>query len=124
MNKPPSMSIKEFLIKKIAINKVWDKMISEKTVDAVISHQFESASKATSIHNSVEISGFGKFTFNQKRANKQMEKYESQIRYYNGLLEKELSDADRKNVEMRIASTLNNIKTLKPKIDNEPITNN
>jgi nucleoid DNA-binding protein len=123
MNKPPSMSIKEYLVKKIAINNVCDKMVSEKIIDTVISHQFDSASKATSIHNSVEISGFGKFAFNQKRAMKQMQKYESQIRYFNGLLETDLSDADRRNVEMKMQSTLNNIKSLKPKL-NEPSTDN
>lgn len=123
MNKPPSMSIKEYLVKRIAVNKVWDKMISEKTIDAVISHQFDSASVATANNNSIEISGFGKFLFNEKRAIKQMQKYTEQIEYYSKMLSSELTEAERRNTEMRLESINNNVKALKPKL-NEPSTDN
>jgi len=123
MNKPPSMSIKEYLVKKIAINKVCDKMISEKTIDAVISHQFDSASAATANNNSIEISGFGKFLFNEKRAVKQMQKYTEQIAYYSNMLASHLTEAERRNTEMRLESINNNVKALKPKL-NEPSTDN
>jgi nucleoid DNA-binding protein len=123
MNKPPSMSIKEYLVKRIAVNKVWDKMISEKTIDAVISHQFDSASAATATNNSIEISGFGKFMFNEKRAIKQMQKYTEQIAYYSKMLSSELTEAERRNTEMRLESINNNVKALKPKL-NEPSTDN
>jgi nucleoid DNA-binding protein len=117
------MSIKEYLVKRIAVNKVWDKMISEKTIDAVISHQFDSASAATVNNNSIEISGFGKFMFNEKRAVKQMQKYTEQIEYYSKMLSSELTEAERRNTEMRLESINNNVKALKPKL-NEPSTNN
>jgi len=123
MSKPLSMSVKEYLIKKIAINKVCDKMISEKTIDAVISHQFDSASSATVDNNSIEISGFGKFLFNEKRAIKLMQKYTEQIAYYSNMLSSELTEAERRNTEMRLESINNNVKALKPKL-NEPSTNN
>ena len=123
MNKPPSMSIREYLVKRIAINKVCDRMISEKVIDSVISHQFESAIAATATNNSVEISGFGKFVFNKKRALKQMEKYTQQMEYYSKMLSSELTEAERRNTLMRIESISNNIKALKPKL-NEPSTDN
>jgi nucleoid DNA-binding protein len=118
MNKPASMTIKEFIIKKIAVNRLVSKMVSEKTIDAVISHQFESAHAATAYCNSIEISGFGKFSFNIKRANKQMDKYNSQMAMYTKMLEDEtISPAVKRNTEMRIQTTLDNIKVLKPKLD-------
>lgn len=122
-NKPPSMSIKEFLVKKIAINKVCDKMISEKTIDTIISHQFDSANAATVTNNSIEISGFGKFVFNEKRGVKLMQKYTEQVEYYSKMLSSELTEAERRNAEMRLESINNNVKALKPKL-NEPSTNN
>lgn len=122
-NKPPSMSIKEFLVKKIAINKVCDKMISEKTIDTIISHQFDSANVATATNNSIEISGFGKFVFNEKRGVKLMQKYTEQVEYYSKMLSSELTEAERRNAEMRLESINNNVKALKPKL-NEPSTNN
>ena len=45
--KAASTPIKEYIIKRLAVNKVTDKLISEKTMDAVISHQFESARNAS-----------------------------------------------------------------------------
>jgi nucleoid DNA-binding protein len=117
------MSIKEFLVKKIAINKVCDKMISEKTIDTIISHQFDSANVATATNNSIEISGFGKFVFNEKRGVKLMQKYTEQVEYYSKMLSSELTEAERRNAEMRLESINNNVKALKPKL-NEPSTNN
>ena len=122
-NKPPTMSIKEFLVKKIAINKVCDKMVSEKTIDTIISHQFDSANTATATNNSIEISGFGKFVFNEKRGVKQMQKYTEQVSYYSKMLSSELTDVERRNAEMRLESVNNNVKALKPKL-NEPSTDN
>jgi len=114
------MTVKDFIIKKIAINRLASKMISEKIIDSVISHQFESAHAATTECNSVEISGFGKFTFNQKRAEKQMAKYESQIAMYTKILEDDtISNAVRRNNEMRLETVYNNVKALKPKLNSD-----
>jgi nucleoid DNA-binding protein len=75
MKRPSTMSVKEWIIKKMAVNMV----ISEKTIDSVVTHQFDSANDALNIHKSVEISGFGKFYFNTKKAliqyNKLLAKY-------------------------------------------------
>ncbi len=63
------MSVKDFLVRTLAV-KV---MVSEKIIEAVVNHQFQSANEAVDLNNSLEISGFGKFFFNTKKANKRIE---------------------------------------------------
>jgi nucleoid DNA-binding protein len=107
------MSIKEWLIKRIAITFI----VSEKIINNVITHQFDSANDAIVGNKSIEISGFGKFLFNQKKAEKQMDKYISQKKMYeNILLDQEITQTKRKNTEVRLENTNLNIKFLKPKI--------
>ena len=67
-SKPAAMNIKDYLIRLLAV-KI---LTSEKTIDAVITHQFQSANEALDLNNSVEISGFGKFFFNNKKAIKRL----------------------------------------------------
>lgn len=65
------MTDKELLIKTIA-SKI---LVSEKTIEAVINHQFISANQAMDTNKSVEISGFGKFMFNEKKAARRLKTY-------------------------------------------------
>jgi nucleoid DNA-binding protein len=69
MDKPVSMSVKDYLIRTLAVKM----MVSEKTIEAVINHQFQSANEAMDTNNSIEISGFGKFYFNEKKAKKRLQ---------------------------------------------------
>jgi nucleoid DNA-binding protein len=62
---------KELLIKTIA-SKL---LVSEKTIETVINHQFISANQAMDTNRSVEISGFGKFMFNEKKAARRLKTY-------------------------------------------------
>ena len=62
------MSVKDYLIRTLAV-KI---LTSEKTIEAVINHQFQSANEAMDLHNSIELSGFGKFFFNDKKAIKRV----------------------------------------------------
>ena len=97
--KSANTPIKEYIIKRLAVNKVTDKLISEKTMDLVISHQFESAIKAMMTNNTVEISGFGKFLFNFKRAQKELTKYEKIREHYTSMLQNtSLSEEQRKDL--------------------------
>jgi hypothetical protein len=107
------MTLKEILIKRIATSRE----LPEATVNAIISHQFESALDATNFHNSLEISGFCKFIFNVPRAIKRMEKYNSQLELYSGILDnEETSEAVKRNTLLRMYTTENNIRHLKPKL--------
>ena len=119
MEKPMSMSVKEWIIKKMSINMV----ISEKTIDAVVTHQFDSANDALNVNKSVEISGFGKFYFNSKKAVTQYNKLLNIKRTYeNALADENITDTKRNALELKMQIVESSIKTLKPKID-EPGTN-
>lgn len=69
MDKPTSMSVKDFLIRTLAV-KI---LTSEKTIEAIVNHQFQSANEAIDLNNSLEIAGFGKFYFNTKKASRRIE---------------------------------------------------
>lgn len=112
-DKPTSMSVKDFLIRKLAVKM----MLSEKTIEAVVNHQFQEANKALTKHKSLEISGFGKFFFNEGKAAKQMAKFESQKEFFSRILEhEELTDQKRKSIELKLQIALDNIRDLKPKM--------
>jgi hypothetical protein len=97
---------------------------SEKTIDAVITHQFDSANDAVNIHKSVEISGFGKFYFNEKKALAQYNKLLAiKKAYENMLLDENITDTKRNAVTLKLQIIESSIKTLKPKI-NEPESDN
>lgn len=68
MDKPISMSVKDYLVRTLAVKM----MVSEKTIETVINHQFQSANEAMDLNNSIEIAGFGKFYFNEKKATKRL----------------------------------------------------
>jgi hypothetical protein len=67
--KPRSMSMKDYLVRVLAVKM----MMAEKTIETVINHQFQSSSEAMLNNGSVEISGFGKFYFNKKKAQNKLE---------------------------------------------------
>ena len=104
-----SMPLKEYLIKKLSLKL----NISEKIIGTVITDQFTEAFRATSTHNSIELSGFGKFVFNQKKAHQQMVKYQEQKVILEEAL---LSSEDQRNITLRLNTVLKNIDHLKPKL--------
>jgi len=113
MEKPMSMSVKEWIVKRMSISMV----ISEKVIDQVVNHQFDSANDALNTNDSLEISGFGKFIFNTKKANVHYTKLLNiQKAYENILADPLISDKKRHSTEMRMLTVLNDIKILKPKI--------
>jgi hypothetical protein len=113
MNKPNSVTIKEWLIRKMSI----DLVTSEKIINSVVSHQFESATNALNLHKSVEISGFGKFYFNEKKAKQQLDKWNKIKEAYEKILENENTPIEkRNNIQVRLANLLVSIKKLKQKI--------
>lgn len=116
MDKPISLSIKEYIIRKMSI-----KMnTAEKIIETVVNHQFQSATLAFNDQKSVEISGFGKFLFNEKKAIKKMESMLIQQRVLNAnLLDETLSDRKKKSTQLKLESLAQAIEILKPKL-NEP----
>jgi hypothetical protein len=97
-------------------------LIPEFTLDAIVSHQFQSANQAMLNTKSVEISGFGKFVFNDKKAVKKMEKLLSQKALFERLMNDDsLSEQRRNNARLKYESVTLNISVLKPKIINNEI---
>lgn len=116
MEKPITMSVKEYIIKTMSSTLV----VPEKTISSVIDHQFSGVIEALKKHNSVEISGFGKFLFNRKKAEKKMEKMIIQ----KNLLEQKMNDETisqtrRNTAKYKYELALNNINELNKKLNNE-----
>lgn len=113
MDKPVSLSMKDWLIRKLAPKM----LLSEKTLEAVINHQFQSANEALSQNKTVEISGFGKLIFNDKKAVKKMETYRKiEKALLNILSQPDVSEAKRRATELKLQTTHNNIEALKPRL--------
>lgn len=112
-DKPISMSIREWISKKMSL----DLVISQKTIDAVISHQFDGALKASHDNNSVEISGFGTFHFNVNKAKKLKETYENKKVKLETALQSEMKDFKRDTLNKQLETMLSEIKYLNWKID-------
>ena len=121
MEKPKSTSVKDFLIRKMSVKM----LIPEFTLDAVISHQFQSANQAMLSNKSIEISGFGRFLFNEKKAHKKMEKHLSQKALFERLMNDEtLSPQRRNNARLKYETAVLAINTLKPRITNNETKSN
>lgn len=103
MDKPISMSVKDFLIRTLAVKM----LTSEKTIETVINHQFQSANEAMDTNNSIEISGFGKFYFNNKKALKRI----GALIAKKGAMERILAD-DTITEQRRRAATITLEKTI------------
>jgi nucleoid DNA-binding protein len=116
MDKPISMSVKDYLVRTLAVKM----MISEKTIETVVNHQFQSANEAMDTNNSIEISGFGKFYFNEKKAQKRLEDL---TRKKNLMLEfiasAETSEQKKRSSQVTLEKTEALINLLKSKITYE-----
>lgn len=107
------MPLKEYLVKKLSLKL----NTSERIIDAVITNQASTAFQATAHYNTVELSGFGKFTFSQVKAKKTMAKYMSQVDLYNSIISDPNSSPELvRNNTLRLNTTLKNIEHLKPKL--------
>jgi hypothetical protein len=93
-------------------------MIPEKTIDAVVTHQFDSANDAVNIYKSVEISGFGKFYFNEKKALIQYNKLLAIKKAYERmLLDDNITETKKNSLDLKMKIVESSIKSLKPKIN-------
>lgn len=116
MDKPISMSVKDFLIRTLAVKM----LTSEKTIEAVVNHQFQSANEAMDTNNSLEISGFGKFYFNEKKAKKRLTelctKRDAMAKF---AADESLPEQRRNRSKVTLEKTEASINLLKPKVTYE-----
>lgn len=112
-NKPKNMSHKEYLVRALSIKLA----MSEKLVEAVVTHQFQSANEAMDTNHSLELSGFGRIIFNNKKAIKKLAGYEKKLEKAKQQLQLNTStEAERKKAQDIIDVATMQIKMLKPKI--------
>jgi|SRR6478736_8201718 len=116
MDKPMSMSVKDYLMKVQSVRT----NTSLKTIEAVIDFQFQEANNA--LHqpniNSLEISGFGKLLFNTKKAKKKWEKNVMKKEYFeNELSSQELTEAKRKSIQLKLDNTIKWMEFIAPKLN-------
>jgi len=119
-DKPISMSIKDFLIRKLAISLLTE----EKVIEAVVNHQFTSALNATQTCKEIEISGFGKMFFNDKKAASKYEKQLQKMEYFTEQLSSpNNSPARLLSLTNKLNNTIEVAQTLKPRINHELLSN-
>ena len=114
MDKPQSMSYKEWFVKQTSQKLI----VPEKIVNLVIAHQFDSANEALKTEKSVEIDGFGKFMFNEKKARKQLEKYYVQKKFIEENINSE-DEGKQMSGHYQMAILLPRIKDLEDKLNKE-----
>jgi len=112
-NKPKNMSHKEYLVRALSVKLA----MSEKLIEAVVNHQFQSANEAMDVNHSLELSGFGRIMFNNKKAIKKLAGYEKKLEKAKQKLELNTStEAARKKAQDAVDVATMQIKMLKPKI--------
>lgn len=117
-NKPISMSMKDYLIRVQSVKA----MMSEKVIEAVVNHQFQSASLAMRTNNSIELSGFGKFYFNTKKAIRRLTSLERKRDDLQNIVDSpETKDAKLTKAHTYLKNVLLDIEYIKSKT-NEPLT--
>lgn len=87
----------------------------------MITHQFNSAHDALKNNNSIELSGYGKFLFNLKKAKTKIKKLEKvQESYENMLKDEDISLKKSNFIKSKLSSINLTLNSLRPKIkDNE-----
>lgn len=114
MDKPVSLSVKAFIIRKMSVRT----MTQENIIETVVNHQFESALEAMNTCDSLEFSGFGKLFFNRKKAIKKLQKFQEHIDYLNTLLsDSSISENKKRNAQLRIETLVKNYNCLNDKLN-------
>jgi hypothetical protein len=114
MDRPQSMSIKDWLIRNMSV----EMMVSEKIIEAVISHEMAGARGALDTCNSIEISGFGKMCFNMRKARKKCGKYRAMVKNIENTLAKgELTPQKRTTHHIKLEEMTAVIKYLTNRIE-------
>lgn len=119
MDKPLSTPVKDYLIKRMSVRT----NTPFKIIEAVVAHQTDGVNKAIQADNiySVEMSGFGKWIFNHKKAQKKYDKNLSKEQVFLKLLEKpDLTDRQKASYTLKLENTRKWIEGIKPKIQQCP----
>ena len=114
MDKPRSLSVKDYLVRVLAVKM----LTSEKVIEAVVDHQYQSTNEAMESNYSVEISGFGKMLFNKKKAIREMDRLLSyKAIHEQTLLNEDITETKRQSLILKLDNIRMAIESLKPRID-------
>ena len=114
MKKPNNMQLSDWIIRKMSTKLIMPEVV----INQVIAHQFDSAHDAVKTNDSVEISGFGKFLFNEKKAKQKVDKLQKVKKGYEKMLQDEEIPLKKANFIKSKLSNLNvSVNSLKPKIE-------
>ena len=116
MDKPLSLSVKDFLIRKMSV----DFSISEDTIRSVVDHQCSNFLTATKTNDSLELSGWGTFYFQKKKALKRLNTLNTfKTSYERQLNDGSLSPLKRTSLERKLLTATKDEIELKERIGNE-----
>lgn len=113
------MSVKDYLIRILSVRT----NTPAKIIEAVVNHQMEGLNKAIQSDTifSAEISGFGKFLFNHKKAKKKMDKNISKEEVFLNLLNKpDLTERQIASYTLKLENTRKWMEGIKPKLEKCP----
>lgn len=111
--KPMSMSTKDYLLRVMSVRT----KIPLKTLEAVVNHQFQGMLEAMHTEYSVELSGFGKFLFNHKKAQKKYDKQLSKIAMFENKLKlPDLTEKQINSYKLKLENAVKMANEIKPKL--------
>lgn len=107
----------EYPIKHVLILKLSKELgIPESVVDAVVTHEVESAKDAMMENNSIEFSGFGKFYFNESRARRKLNKQMWMKTHLERLIEETDNQRRRAGYQLKLQKLISDMTLLKTKL--------
>lgn len=116
MEKPVNMSVKDFIVRRMAVKL----RISEEVLQKVVAHQFNSLNGAMQVHERIEISGFGTMMFSTRKAHRKMGRLMTKLRYLlNRAQDEQASEKLKKAATYYSAVVAKQIEHLKPRVNVE-----
>lgn len=119
MDKPVSMSTKEYLIRRMSART----NTSIKIIEAVVAHQMQGLNLAIQDDTifTTELSGFGKFIFNHKKAQKKYEKHISKETVFTNILANpDITNKQTHSYTLKLESTKKWLEGIKTKLQKCP----
>lgn len=107
--------IKKWLVGRVAVDTITD----ERIVETVVSHQFEKAREAMGSCNSIELSGFGRFYFNKRKASNKLERYMEAKQFFENVIDSDITDKKRATAQYKLGKLMGDINVLKRKLEDE-----
>jgi hypothetical protein len=113
-DKPDSMTVKEFVMKRTALSTG----VPHNIVKTVIDNQFRTALEALTLNNSLEIAGLGKFIYHESKAKQRLVAMEVHVeKLENSLLNEEVLEEEIDSVHQEIFKKQVYIKEIRTKIN-------